>query len=82
MLHFELCYYQPITWALEHGITLSRPAHKACKAKRGLLPRACHSAHRFCMKAWAAIRAHLKAERRHILRTWPIAKRHGPFHRA
>lgn len=84
MLHFELCYYQPITWALEHGITrFEAGAQGMQKLKRGLLPRACHSAHRFSHEGFGrAIRAHLKAERRHILAHMAHCEAHGPFHRA
>ena len=45
-LHFELCYYAPIEWALAHGITrFEAGAQGEHKLKRGLLPSACHSAH-------------------------------------
>lgn len=46
-LHFELCYYLPIEWALAHGITrFEAGAQGEHKLKRGLLPNACFSAHR------------------------------------
>ena len=45
-LHFELCYYLPIEWGLQHGITrFEAGAQGDHKMKRGLLPTLCHSAH-------------------------------------
>lgn len=45
-LHFELCYHQPIAWALQHGISrFEAGAQGLHKLKRGLLPQRCHSAH-------------------------------------
>lgn len=45
-LHFELCYYQPIEWALTRNATLFEAgAQGSHKLKRGLLPELCHSAH-------------------------------------
>jgi uncharacterized protein len=49
MLHFELCYYLPLEWALPRGLTrFEAGAQGEHKIKRGFLPRTCHSAH------WAA----------------------------
>jgi predicted N-acyltransferase len=46
MLHFELCYYFPLAWALPRGIThVEAGAQGEHKIKRGFLPRICHSAH-------------------------------------
>jgi predicted N-acyltransferase len=48
-LHFELCYYLPMEWALARGVThIEAGAQGEHKIKRGFLPSACHSAH------WAA----------------------------
>ncbi|RZK61680.1 MAG: GNAT family N-acetyltransferase, partial [Hymenobacter sp.] len=45
-LHFELCYYAPIAWCLEHGVRhFEAGAQGEHKLKRGLLPSLCHSAH-------------------------------------
>jgi len=47
-LHFELCYYLPIEWALENGITrFETGAQGEHKIKRGFLPEECCSAHWF-----------------------------------
>lgn len=49
MLHFELCYYLPMEWALPRGLRrFEAGAQGEHKIKRGFLPNACHSAH------WAA----------------------------
>ncbi len=46
MLHFELCYYLPISWGLERGLThFEAGAQGLHKIKRGFLPNACYSAH-------------------------------------
>ena len=45
-MHFELCYYLPIEWALAEGVThIEAGAQGPHKLKRGFLPRPCHSAH-------------------------------------
>ncbi len=45
-LHFELCYYLPIAWALQNGITrFEAGAQGEHKLQRGLLPTPCYSAH-------------------------------------
>jgi uncharacterized protein len=45
-LHFELCYYRPIEWALTAGIRRFEPgAGGGHKHKRGFMPTACHSLH-------------------------------------
>jgi len=54
-LHFELCYYKPIEWALEHGINyFEAGAQGTHKLKRGLLPTKCYSAHHIVHPALAA----------------------------
>jgi len=45
-LHFELCYYRLIEWAIEHDIAhFEAGAQGFHKLKRGLLPTEIHSAH-------------------------------------
>lgn len=45
-MHFELCYYQPIDWAIQNGITrFEAGAQGDHKLKRGFLPRPCYSSH-------------------------------------
>lgn len=45
-LHFELCYYQAIQWAIEHGLPrVEAGAQGQHKIARGYLPKAVYSAH-------------------------------------
>ncbi len=47
-LHFELCYYAPIAWAIAHGITRYDPGMGgAHKARRGFVSVSSYSSHRF-----------------------------------
>ncbi len=45
-LHFELCYYQAIDWALRHGLPrVEAGAQGEHKLARGYLPAVTHSLH-------------------------------------
>ena len=45
-LHFELCYYQAIEWAIDHGLArVEAGAQGQHKIARGYLPRPVYSAH-------------------------------------
>ncbi|MBU1378204.1 MAG: GNAT family N-acetyltransferase [Alphaproteobacteria bacterium] len=45
-LHFELCYYQAIEWAIDHGLPrVEAGAQGQHKIARGYLPKAVYSAH-------------------------------------
>jgi predicted N-acyltransferase len=45
-MHFELCYYLPIEWAIQNGIKrFEAGAQGDHKLKRGFLPKPCYSAH-------------------------------------
>jgi hypothetical protein len=45
-LHFELCYYQPLEYAIRHGISLFEAgAQGEHKIQRGFLPELTYSAH-------------------------------------
>jgi len=45
-LHFELCYYQAIEWAIDHGLArVEAGAQGQHKIARGYLPSPVHSAH-------------------------------------
>ncbi len=47
-LHFEACYYKPIEWAIEKGITMFDPgAGGSHKRRRGFLATPNYSLHRF-----------------------------------
>jgi predicted N-acyltransferase len=47
-LHFEVCYYKAIEWAIEHGIRVFEPGHGGeHKYRRGFAPSITWSSHRF-----------------------------------
>lgn len=47
-LHFELCYYAPIAWAIAHGLKRYDPGMGgAHKARRGFVSVSSYSSHRF-----------------------------------
>ncbi len=47
-LHFNLCYYEPIRWAIEHGVRTFDPGMGSShKVRRGFRAVATHSLHRF-----------------------------------
>lgn len=63
-LHFELCYYQAIDWALAQGLTrVEAGAQGEHKLARGYLPREVHSLHWFGDARFrAAVAEYLEAE--------------------
>lgn len=80
-LHFELCYYQPIEWAMRHGIEhFEAGAQGLHKLKRGLIPRACHSAHLIVHPGLArAIGEHVQRERLFVQRQIDRLAEHSPY---
>ena len=64
-LHFELCYYQAIDFAIAHGISrVEAGAQGEHKVQRGYLPRPTYSAHHLADPALRrAVAAFLKEER-------------------
>ena len=82
-LHFELCYYQPIAWALTHGIRhFEAGAQGEHKLKRGLLPAACHSAHWLRHPGLAqAVNQAIAGERRALLDEMAGLSAHTPYPR-
>lgn len=83
MLHFELCYYLPLEWALPRGLSrFEAGAQGEHKIKRGFLPRTCHSAH------WArhggldrAIAAFVRDEATYVEREQELLAESTPFRR-
>jgi uncharacterized protein len=63
-LHFELCYYQAIDWALAHGLThVEAGAQGEHKLARGYVPAAVHSLHWFAdLRFQAAVADYLQRE--------------------
>jgi uncharacterized protein len=81
-LHFELCYYQAIQWAIEHGISrVEAGAQGQHKIARGYLPTAVYSAHYISDPMLAnAVARFLEEERRHVQgeMDW-LAEEYSPF---
>ena len=65
MLHFEVCYYQAIEYAIAHGLErVEAGAQGFHKLQRGYRPTAIHSAHHIANPQFArAIADHLEQER-------------------
>jgi len=81
MLHFELCYYLPIEWALERGYTrFEAGAQGTHKLKRGLMPSRCASSHWLRHKGLSdAVQRFLTTEDEEIRSTISRLAGHGPF---
>jgi uncharacterized protein len=81
-LHFELCYYQAIEWAIDHGLArVEAGAQGQHKIARGYLPSAVYSAHHIADPALAnAVARFLEAERREVQgeMDW-LAEEYSPF---
>jgi hypothetical protein len=66
-LHFEMCYYQPIAWCIEHGYRIFEGgAQGEHKMARALMPVTTHSAHWLSHPAFTdAVSAFLDREAQH-----------------
>ncbi|MCC7347097.1 MAG: N-acetyltransferase, partial [Variibacter sp.] len=80
-LHFELCYYQAIEYAIDHGLAwVEAGAQGEHKLARGYLPVTTRSAHYVADPALRrAIADFLKRERVHVAATQEILTEAGPF---
>jgi predicted N-acyltransferase len=80
-LHFEVCYYQAIAFALEHGLKwVEAGAQGAHKLARGYLPMTTHSAHFIADANFRrAVAAYLESERREVAHQGAMLSEHGPF---
>ncbi len=80
-LHFELCYYQAIDYAIRHGIArVEAGAQGPHKIQRGYVPRPTWSLHRFAdSRMQEAVSAYLAAERREVALARRLLARHLPF---
>ncbi|QFU10041.1 hypothetical protein PARPLA_00396 [Rhodobacteraceae bacterium THAF1] len=80
-LHFELCYYQAIDWALAHGRTrVEAGAQGEHKIARGYLPHAVHSLHWIADPGFrTAVEQFLTAERRAVDEEIEVLTSYGPF---
>ncbi|ABD53354.1 GNAT family N-acetyltransferase [Jannaschia sp. CCS1] len=83
-LHFELCYYQAIDYAIANGLSrVEAGAQGAHKLARGYLPVATHSLHWVRDAGFAeAIGRYLEAEREAVDEEIEVLTGYGPFKRA
>jgi len=80
-LHFELCYYQAIDWAITHGLQrVEAGAQGEHKLARGYLPVEVHSIHWLAEPAFrTAVDRYLQAERRAVGEEIEVLTSYGPF---
>ena len=80
-LHFELCYYQAIDWAIAQGLSrVEAGAQGEHKLARGYLPSAVHSLHWIADAGFAkAVARYLDQERRAVGEEMEILTSYGPF---
>ncbi len=80
-LHFELCYYQAIDWAINHGLQrVEAGAQGEHKLARGYLPTPVHSLHWLADPGFAkAVARYLDQERRAVDQEIEVLTAYGPF---
>ena len=82
-LHFELCYYQAIDWAIANGLPrVEAGAQGEHKLARGYLPSPVHSLHWIADSGFRdAVARYLEAERRAVDEEIEVLTAYGPFRR-
>ena len=82
-LHFELCYYQAIDWAIARGLArVEAGAQGEHKLARGYLPVETHSLHWLADPGFArAVAQYLRAEARAVDEEIEVLTSLGPFRR-
>ena len=82
-LHFELCYYQAIDWAIANGLQrVEAGAQGEHKLARGYLPVETHSLHWIAEPSFrTAVDRYLQAERRAVGEEIEVLTAYGPFRR-
>lgn len=83
-LHFELCYYQAIDWAIANGLQrVEAGAQGEHKLARGYLPVEVHSLHWIAEPGFRkAVARYLDAERRAVGQDIEVLTAYGPFRRS
>ncbi len=83
-LHFEICYYQAIDYAIAHGMKrVEAGAQGEHKLARGYLPVTTHSLHWFGDAGFRqAVADYLEAERKAVGKEIEILTGYGPFKKA
>ncbi len=82
-LHFELCYYQAIDWAIRNGLQrVEAGAQGEHKLARGYLPTPVHSLHWIADPGFRnAVQRYLDHERRAVDEEIDVLTAYGPFRR-
>jgi uncharacterized protein len=82
-LHFELCYYQAIDWAIANGLQrVEAGAQGEHKLARGYLPVETHSLHWIAEPSFrTAVERYLRAERQAVGQEIEVLTAYGPFRR-
>lgn len=80
-LHFELCYYQAMDWAIAQGLArVEAGAQGEHKLARGYLPNAVHSLHWIADPGFRkAVARYLEGERRAVGEEIEVLTAYGPF---
>ena len=80
-LHFELCYYQAVDYAIEHGLSVVEAgAQGEHKLARGYEPVTTHSAHYIAHPGLRrAVADHLERERADVEHVREVLAEHTPF---
>ena len=83
-LHFELCYYRAIDWAIAHRLArVEAGAQGEHKLARGYLPVATHSLHWIADPGFKkAVAEYLRAEARAVDQEIEVLTAYGPFRKA
>ena len=83
-LHFELCYYQAMDFAIAHGLQrVEAGAQGPHKIARGYLPQTTYSAHWVRDEGFRdAVRRYLAQERSHVSQDMEWIADHAPFRKA
>lgn len=83
-LHFELCYYRAIDWAIANGLAcVEAGAQGDHKLARGYLPVPVHSLHWIANPGFGrAVADYLEAERNAVAEDIEVLTSYGPFRRA
>ncbi len=82
-LHFEVCYYQAIDFAIKHGLKrVEAGAQGQHKLPRGYMPTHTYSAHWIANASFRdAVGHYLESERQHVDEEIDYIAEHGPFKR-
>ena len=80
-LHFEVCYYQAIDFAIAHGLArVEAGAQGEHKLARGYLPKSTYSLHWIANASLQnAVSEHLENERKYVALEANILATHTPF---